>query len=83
MFEYWFLNLNDGHGAFSHNGTTHDFLEVVSQVTQILGAEATGNWLTELLTKLEAKVAFLRVDTWEFEYAVPDSPVIVRLEKKR
>lgn len=67
MFEYWFLGLNDGDGDFSHHGTTHDFLEVCSQIAELISPKVCGAFVAELLNERKKELSFLRVTDWKFE----------------
>lgn len=77
MFEYWFHGLDDGHGTFTHHGTTHDFLEVVSQMAMLYDAEIASKFLKNFLVAFEKELSFLRVTDWKFEYAADDGVTIV------
>lgn len=80
MFEYWFLGLKDEGDTFDHVGTTHDFLEVVSQIAQLFSAEIAGEFVAALLSDHREKLSFLRVVDWKFAYPVNDEQTI-RLHK--
>jgi hypothetical protein len=68
MFEYWFHGLEDSNGTYTHHGTTHDFLEVCSQIAQLIGPIVAGNFVAALLADREKELAFLRVVEWKFEF---------------
>jgi hypothetical protein len=74
MFEYWFLGVK---GA--QHGTTHDFLEVICQITKEFDTETTGRFVSALMEDQRDALTFLRVIDWEFDFSVnlisrPDEP---------
>ena len=68
MFEYWFHGLDDGHGTFTHHGTTHDFLEVCSRIAQLYSPGIASEFVGQLLEDNISKLDFLRVIDWKFEF---------------
>ncbi len=74
MFEYWFLK-----GTETHHGTTHDFLEVLSQIAIHFDTQTAGRFTEALLGSKRKELSFLRVTDWNFEFSVnmisrPDEP---------
>lgn len=70
MFEFWFHGLDDGDGPFTHHGTTHDFLEVMSQVAQCFSHHIAGDFVAALLNDQATNLSFLRMIDWKFEYRI-------------
>ena len=78
MFEYWFEGPN-----ITHHGTTHDFLEVCAQITEIIGnPQVTGDFVTALMEDRRQMLAFVRVVDWKFEYRFDNpSETTIKLHK--
>jgi hypothetical protein len=89
MYEYWFLNLRDelNDDSLSHHGTTHDFIQVCSEITQFFGPEVTGNLVGALMKHVEKDIAFIRLAEWDdFQFHIksaddPRKDQIIRLHK--
>ena len=77
MFEYWFLSPD----SFDDTGTTHDFLEVISQIAYTFGPVATGEFVQHLTTEYHDKLAYLRMIDWEFVYEVKPGNQTIKLRK--
>lgn len=80
MFEFWITGLKDDEGTFSHNGTSHDFLEVMCRIGELVGPTTAGKFLEDLFTEKRNQLDHLRMIDWNFRYQTPAGSI--RLVKK-
>lgn len=89
MFEFWITGLSDGlsDDTFSHNGTTHDFLQVLCDISKLLGPTIAGDFVAVVLAQQESKIEFLRVTEWNCTYKTKpfeDRPeTVIRIHRRQ
>ena len=71
--------------TFIHQITTHDFLEVVCQIAEVLSPVDAGNFTRVMLVANQDKLSYLRVEKFEVVYKTKPSgsigEITIRLRK--